>query len=418
MTEAERPVDDTVFTWPHLLVRHVVVALGTAAVVLGLGVAVQRTVARPREPERHAGAGEGTVVLRGAAGVALTLRSRSSPASSFRPVPCSSSCSCRTSTATPTRERSHRKVAITLFSIAARDRSGPDGHRRVLPRSRLEVHRPVDPLVHRVLGATMDETSRRDFLRNGWKVGGALLIGAAAYTGYEAFRPLAIGRRWREDHRRARRRAFPTNSSTYVPAGRMYVVNADDYIFALSQKCPHLGCHVPYCESSGRFECPCHGSIYDLAGEYIAGPAPRGMDRYEVNARCRSRRRRHRGARTPARRGERSTSSRRPRAQAASGRPDMPREAPAAAALRTRMARSQPRSLPRVGPRVHGAAARRFRRVPGARAEPAQATRREPRPRATPNIGRELFAANCAQCHGKRREPAAAAHRRSTRASS
>ena len=38
ITEAERPVDDTVFTWPHLLVRHVVVALGTAAVVLGLGV--------------------------------------------------------------------------------------------------------------------------------------------------------------------------------------------------------------------------------------------------------------------------------------------------------------------------------------------------------------------------------------------
>ena len=62
----------------------------------------------------------------------------------------------------------------------------------------------------------------------------------------------------------------------------MYVVNANDYLFALSQKCPHLGCHVPYCESSGRFECPCHGSIYDLAGEYITGPAPRGMDRYEV----------------------------------------------------------------------------------------------------------------------------------------
>ena len=38
ITEEARPVDDTVFTWPHLLVRHVVVALGTAAVVLGLGV--------------------------------------------------------------------------------------------------------------------------------------------------------------------------------------------------------------------------------------------------------------------------------------------------------------------------------------------------------------------------------------------
>jgi quinol-cytochrome oxidoreductase complex cytochrome b subunit len=38
ITEAARPVDDTVFTWPHLLVRHVVVALGTAAIVLGLAV--------------------------------------------------------------------------------------------------------------------------------------------------------------------------------------------------------------------------------------------------------------------------------------------------------------------------------------------------------------------------------------------
>jgi quinol-cytochrome oxidoreductase complex cytochrome b subunit len=38
VTEAERPVDDTVFTWPHMIVRHVVVALGTAAVVLALAV--------------------------------------------------------------------------------------------------------------------------------------------------------------------------------------------------------------------------------------------------------------------------------------------------------------------------------------------------------------------------------------------
>jgi quinol-cytochrome oxidoreductase complex cytochrome b subunit len=39
VTAEERAVDDTVFTWPHLLVRHVVVALGTAATVLALGVA-------------------------------------------------------------------------------------------------------------------------------------------------------------------------------------------------------------------------------------------------------------------------------------------------------------------------------------------------------------------------------------------
>ena len=127
----------------------------------------------------------------------------------------------------------------------------------------------------------MDDKSRRDFLRGGWKLGGALLIGAAGYTGYEALRPLATGAGGAKITV-GTTSSFAKDTSTYVPAGRMYVVNANNYLFALSQKCPHLGCHVPFCESSGRFECPCHGSIYDLAGEYIAGPAPRGMDRYEV----------------------------------------------------------------------------------------------------------------------------------------
>jgi cytochrome b6-f complex iron-sulfur subunit len=127
----------------------------------------------------------------------------------------------------------------------------------------------------------MDSTSRRDFLRNGWKLGGALLIGAAAYTGYEALRPLGSAAGGAKITV-GTTSSFPTGSTTYVSAGRMYITNANDYIFALSQKCPHLGCRVPFCDSSGRFECPCHGSIYDLAGEYITGPAPRGMDRYDV----------------------------------------------------------------------------------------------------------------------------------------
>ena len=39
VTAEERLPEDTVFTWPHLLVRHVVVGLGVAALVLVLGVA-------------------------------------------------------------------------------------------------------------------------------------------------------------------------------------------------------------------------------------------------------------------------------------------------------------------------------------------------------------------------------------------
>jgi cytochrome b6-f complex iron-sulfur subunit len=49
---------------------------------------------------------------------------------------------------------------------------------------------------------------------------------------------------------------------------------------ALFQKCPHLGCRVPWCATSQWFECPCHGSKYNRVGEKKGGPAPRGMDRF------------------------------------------------------------------------------------------------------------------------------------------
>jgi cytochrome b6-f complex iron-sulfur subunit len=53
-------------------------------------------------------------------------------------------------------------------------------------------------------------------------------------------------------------------------------------VIALYQKCPHLGCRVPWCQSSQWFECPCHGSKYNRVGEKKAGPAPRGMDAFPV----------------------------------------------------------------------------------------------------------------------------------------
>ena len=51
---------------------------------------------------------------------------------------------------------------------------------------------------------------------------------------------------------------------------------------ALYQRCVHLGCRVPWCESSQWFECPCHGSKYNRVGEKRGGPAPRGLDRFRL----------------------------------------------------------------------------------------------------------------------------------------
>jgi cytochrome b6-f complex iron-sulfur subunit len=54
-------------------------------------------------------------------------------------------------------------------------------------------------------------------------------------------------------------------------------------VIAVYQKCPHLGCRVPECETSQWFECPCHGSQYNQAGEKKGGPAPRGMDHFAMS---------------------------------------------------------------------------------------------------------------------------------------
>ncbi|MFY9588044.1 MAG: Rieske 2Fe-2S domain-containing protein [Actinomycetota bacterium] len=53
-------------------------------------------------------------------------------------------------------------------------------------------------------------------------------------------------------------------------------------MMALYQRCVHLGCKVPFCVTSQWFECPCHGSKYNKAGEYKLGPAPRGLDRFPL----------------------------------------------------------------------------------------------------------------------------------------
>ena len=124
-------------------------------------------------------------------------------------------------------------------------------------------------------------TSRRNLLLRGWKLGGAFLAAAAGWTIYESLRPLASATSGGTINLGNPSR-YPPDSATYVPQGRLFVANTGTVIYALSQKCPHLGCRVPYCDSSGWFECPCHGSKYDIGGEWIEGPAPRGMDRFDL----------------------------------------------------------------------------------------------------------------------------------------
>lgn len=66
------------------------------------------------------------------------------------------------------------------------------------------------------------------------------------------------------------------------PDGAYAEVTAGTSFMALYQRCVHLGCRVPWCAASTRFECPCHKSRYNRWGEWQDGPAPRGLDRFKV----------------------------------------------------------------------------------------------------------------------------------------
>ncbi len=58
------------------------------------------------------------------------------------------------------------------------------------------------------------------------------------------------------------------------------IAGMEEGYVVLYQGCVHLGCRVPWCETSQWFECPCHGSKYSRVGEKRGGPAPRGLDRF------------------------------------------------------------------------------------------------------------------------------------------
>ena len=67
-----------------------------------------------------------------------------------------------------------------------------------------------------------------------------------------------------------------------VPAYAQVISGMEEGYVALYQRCVHLGCRVPWCQSSQWFECPCHGSKYNRVGEKQGGPAPRGLDRFPL----------------------------------------------------------------------------------------------------------------------------------------
>lgn len=76
---------------------------------------------------------------------------------------------------------------------------------------------------------------------------------------------------------------FKPGSVTAFTTGRFYLYCHEDGGFlAMSGKCTHLGCAVPWDKEKKKFICPCHASQFDINGNVISSPAPRALDLFKI----------------------------------------------------------------------------------------------------------------------------------------
>jgi cytochrome b6-f complex iron-sulfur subunit len=132
---------------------------------------------------------------------------------------------------------------------------------------------------------TPQEMSRREFLNYAWGASILLFMAEMGIVTYlfalPRFRAGQFGG------------AFTLNAVVVPPTGaapvdnpdgKFWISHTDQGVKALYKVCTHLGCLFKWVDTNNRFECPCHGSKFQLDGTYIEGPAPRSLDQFPVEA--------------------------------------------------------------------------------------------------------------------------------------
>ena len=128
---------------------------------------------------------------------------------------------------------------------------------------------------------------RRELLS--WLAGGLLSLWAVGFA-------WVVGSFIRPPHTRQSlaQRTLRAGTLDSLPVGQarlvrnstepIYVVrSSEDKLVAVSAICTHLHCVLNFDDSSKRLLCPCHAASFDLNGNVLDGPAPRPLQRFEVD---------------------------------------------------------------------------------------------------------------------------------------
>jgi len=70
----------------------------------------------------------------------------------------------------------------------------------------------------------------------------------------------------------------------HVPEAGAWITKRqiDESLTALDDRCTHLGCRQKWNPARQLFECPCHGSEFDIEGNVKRGPATRSLPKLHV----------------------------------------------------------------------------------------------------------------------------------------
>ena len=71
----------------------------------------------------------------------------------------------------------------------------------------------------------------------------------------EDYREGHVSTRWKKEH-------------------KIFIVRRKSKLYALDATCTHLGCTTNWFAEEELIKCPCHGSIFTVAGDVVSGPAP------------------------------------------------------------------------------------------------------------------------------------------------
>ena len=136
--------------------------------------------------------------------------------------------------------------------------------------------------------------TRRQFLSRVWWVAGGLLVietsGGLVASLWPKLKAGSFGSKVKVASVEEVR-AMPVGTVAYFPEQRFYLSRVESGFLALYRRCTHLGCVLPWRDDdpsedalapNGRFNCPCHGGIFDRYGVVHSGPPPRPLDIFPI----------------------------------------------------------------------------------------------------------------------------------------